>query len=64
MELEETLVGYGSVAVPVLGSAGEVYAAISATLPVNRLYVTRLAPQLHATAVGITRAVERRTGRI
>src|SRR2546429_477915 len=46
VELEETLVGYGSVAVPVLGSAGEVYAAISATLPVNRLYVTRLAPQL------------------
>jgi DNA-binding IclR family transcriptional regulator len=64
VEIEETLVGYGSVAVPVLGSDGEVYAAISATLPINRLYVTRLVPQLHATAVGIARAVERRTGRI
>jgi DNA-binding IclR family transcriptional regulator len=62
VELEETLVGYGSVAVPVVGSDGEVYAAISATLPVSRLYVARLVPQLHATAVGITRAVERRTG--
>lgn len=60
VELEETLVGYGSVAVPVIGSDGEVYAAISATLPVQRLHVARLVPQLHATAAGIARAVERR----
>jgi DNA-binding IclR family transcriptional regulator len=62
VELEETLVGYGSVAVPVRGSDGEVHAAISATLPVGRLHVAHLVPQLHAAAVGITRAVERRTG--
>lgn len=61
VELEETLVGYGSVAVPVAGWDGDVYAAISATAPVNRLPVARLLPQLHATAAGIARAVERRT---
>jgi DNA-binding IclR family transcriptional regulator len=61
VEREETLVGYGSIAVPVRGSGSEVYAAISATLPINRLHVARLVPQLHATAVGITRAVERHT---
>jgi DNA-binding IclR family transcriptional regulator len=60
VELEETLVGYGSIAVPVTGSDGEVYAAISATLPVNRLPVGRLLPQLHGTAAGIARAVEQR----
>jgi len=64
VEMEETLVGYGSVAVPVRGADGEVYAAISATLPIGRLHVARLVPQLHATAVGIVRAVERHTGRI
>ncbi|MFW3168768.1 IclR family transcriptional regulator [Geodermatophilus sp. CPCC 206100] len=60
VEVEETLVGYASVAVPVVGSDGSVYAAVSATAPVSRLVVGRLVPQLQAAAAGIARAVDRR----
>jgi DNA-binding IclR family transcriptional regulator len=60
IEMGETLSGYGSVATPVTGADGVVYAAVSATLPANRLVVSRLVPQLQSTSAGIARAVERK----
>ncbi|MDP5182533.1 IclR family transcriptional regulator [Blastococcus sp. BMG 814] len=59
VEVEETVVGYASVAVPVMGSDGSAFAAVSATSPASRLAVGRLVPQLQGTAAGIARAVER-----
>ncbi|GAA4809505.1 IclR family transcriptional regulator [Actinomycetospora chlora] len=60
VELEETKVGFGSVAVPVVGADGSVSAAVSTTLPADRIATARLVPALRATANGIARAVERR----
>jgi DNA-binding IclR family transcriptional regulator len=60
VELEETKVGFGSVAVPVVGADGSVPAAVSTTLPTDRIATSRLVPALQATANGIARAVERR----
>jgi DNA-binding IclR family transcriptional regulator len=60
IELEETAVSYGSIAVPVVGYDGTVYAAVSATAPVTRLAPGRLVPQLQGAAAGIARAVEQR----
>lgn len=62
VELEETLPGFGSLAVPIAGPDGVVYAALSATLPTAPLTanLNRLVPQLRLAAVGIARAVERR----
>lgn len=60
VEREETKVGFGSVAVPVVGADGSVSAAVSTTLPTDRLATARLVPALRATANGIARAVERR----
>jgi DNA-binding IclR family transcriptional regulator len=60
VELEETKVGFGSVAVPVVGADGSVSAAVSTTLPADRIATSRLVPALRATAAGIARAVERR----
>ena len=48
LELEETLPGHGSVAVPIAGADGVVYAALSATLPTGQLAAHRLVPQLRA----------------
>lgn len=59
-EIEETLVGYGSIAAPVAGHDGVVYAAVSVTLPVGQLTIARLAPQLRTTAEAIAQAVDRR----
>lgn len=60
VERDETLVGYGSLAAPVTGSDGLVLAAVSATLPSDRLSVPRLLPIVQATATAIARAHEQR----
>jgi DNA-binding IclR family transcriptional regulator len=60
VEVEETKVGFGSVAVPVVAADGTVTAAVSTTLPSDRISLVRLVPALQATAGGIARAVERR----
>lgn len=60
VELGETLSGYGSLAAPVAGADGVVFAAVSVTLPVSRLAVGRLVPVVQATAARIARAVERK----
>ncbi|MHC1560514.1 IclR family transcriptional regulator [Actinomycetospora sp. C-140] len=60
VEIEETKVGFGSVAVPIVAADGTVSAAVSTTLPAAQLSTARLVPALQATANGIARAVERR----
>ncbi|MDT0316991.1 IclR family transcriptional regulator [Streptomyces millisiae] len=60
LEVGETLSGYGSLAVPVIGEDGTVHAAVSATAPVAQVTAQRLVPQLRATAAGIARAMDRR----
>lgn len=60
VELEETLPGHGSVAVPLVGADGTVYAAVSATAPLPRTDPRQLVPVLLATAATIVRTLERR----
>ncbi|TDC79840.1 IclR family transcriptional regulator [Streptomyces hainanensis] len=60
LEAGETLSGYGSLAVPVIGEDGTVHAAVSATAPVAQVTAQRLLPPLRATAAGIARAMDRR----
>ena len=60
VEIEETKVGFGSVAVPIVAADGTVSAAVSTTLPAAQLSTARLVPALRGTANGIARAVERR----
>ncbi|MBL7255579.1 IclR family transcriptional regulator [Paractinoplanes lichenicola] len=61
VELEEMLVGHSSLAVPVVDAYGEIYAAVSITMPTSQLIVPRLLPIVQATAGLIHRAVEART---
>ncbi len=61
VELEEMLVGHSTLAVPVADAYGEVYAAVSITMPTSQLIVPRLLPIVQATAGLISRAVEQRT---
>jgi DNA-binding IclR family transcriptional regulator len=60
VEVEEVLPGFGSVAVPVADPEEAPYAAVSATVSVERLAVQQLVPALRTTAAGIARAVDRR----
>ncbi|MCF6469443.1 IclR family transcriptional regulator [Nonomuraea sp. MG754425] len=60
LEAEETLPGFGSIAVPVVPAGGTVHAAVSATVPMGRLAPRTLLPGLHAAAAAIARGVEQR----
>jgi DNA-binding IclR family transcriptional regulator len=59
LEIEETMPGVGSLAVPVTGADGTVHAAVSTTAPVARLAPGRLLPDLRTAAVTIARALDR-----
>ncbi|MGW6442312.1 IclR family transcriptional regulator [Lentzea sp. NPDC055074] len=59
LEIEETMPGVGSLAVPVTGADGTVHAAVSTTAPVTRLTPRHLLPQLRTTAATIARALDR-----
>jgi DNA-binding IclR family transcriptional regulator len=59
LEIEETMPGVGSLAVPVPGADGTVHAAVSTTAPVARLAPRRLLPDLRAAAATIARALDR-----
>ncbi|MEU4226692.1 IclR family transcriptional regulator [Nonomuraea sp. NPDC026600] len=56
VEMEEILLGFGSIAVPILGAEGTVVASVSATAPTARL-VTRLLPELRSSAAAVSRAL-------
>lgn len=58
IELEETLAGFGSVAVPVAGHSGTVHGAVSVTVAVSRLQPRALLPHLRTAAADIGRAVD------
>lgn len=60
-ELEEMMPRFGSIAVPITGPGGVVYAAVSATDAISRLAVRRLVPELRRTSAIIARAVARAT---
>ncbi|MEV0384873.1 IclR family transcriptional regulator [Nonomuraea sp. NPDC050643] len=60
VEKEEILLGFSSIAVPVMGVEGAVIASVSVTVPLSRLVERKLLPDLHATAAAISRAVGRR----
>jgi DNA-binding IclR family transcriptional regulator len=60
VEIEEMLPGFGSLAVPIVDVDGAAYAAISATVPLDRLAVRQLLPVLREAAATISRAVDRR----
>lgn len=59
LEIEETMPGVGSLAVPVTGADGTVHAAVSTTAPVARLAPKRLLPELRTAAAAIARALDR-----
>ncbi|GHE84077.1 IclR family transcriptional regulator [Amycolatopsis deserti] len=59
LEIEETMPGVGSLAVPVTGADGTVHAAVSTTAPVSRLVPRRLLPELRSAAATIARALDR-----
>ncbi|SFW78588.1 IclR family transcriptional regulator [Amycolatopsis australiensis] len=59
LEIEETMPGVGSLAVPVTGADGTVHAAVSTTAPVARLVPRRLLPELRTAAATIARALDR-----
>jgi DNA-binding IclR family transcriptional regulator len=59
IEIEETLPGFGSIAVPVTGADGTVHAAVSATATATRLVPQRLLPELRSAATVIARAMDR-----
>lgn len=59
LEIEETMPGVGSLAVPVTAADGTVHAAVSTTGPVPRLAPRRLLPELRSTAATIARALDR-----
>jgi DNA-binding IclR family transcriptional regulator len=59
IEIEETMPGVGSLAVPVTGADGAVHAAVSTTAPVARLVPRRLLPELRSAAATIARALDR-----
>jgi len=54
-EHEETRAGYGSMAVPVFGSADVVIGALAITAPNVRLNISRFTTALRAAAEGIGR---------
>lgn len=59
LEIEETMPGVGSLAVPVASADGTVHAAVSTTAPVSRLIPKRLLPELRTAAAAIARALDR-----
>jgi DNA-binding IclR family transcriptional regulator len=59
IEIEETLPGFGSIAVPVAGADGTVHAAVSAAAEASRLVPRRLLPELRSAAAAIARAMDR-----
>ncbi|MET8999183.1 IclR family transcriptional regulator [Amycolatopsis sp. NPDC004169] len=59
LEIEETMPGVGSLAVPITGADGTVRAAVSTTAPVARLVPKRLLPELRTAAAAIARALDR-----
>ncbi|WP_433518780.1 IclR family transcriptional regulator [Nonomuraea sp. CA-143628] len=61
VETEEILLGFGSMAVPVVRADGTVVASVSAAAPLARLVTRRLLPELRSTAAGIALAIDRRT---
>ncbi|MBC3191179.1 IclR family transcriptional regulator [Pseudonocardia sp. C8] len=60
LERQEAAAGFGSVAVPVAGPDGAVYAAVSAAQPLPQFHVDRLVPRLREAARGVSRAVHER----
>ncbi|MFF5112869.1 IclR family transcriptional regulator [Streptosporangium sp. NPDC000509] len=62
LEVEETQLGFGSIAVPIAAyGGGPVSAAVSVTVPVGRLVPRALLPELRSTAAGIARGLGQRT---
>jgi DNA-binding IclR family transcriptional regulator len=59
VELEETRVGYASLAAPVLGARRTVVAALSITLSSSRLNVARQSVPLRNAAMGLSRRLAR-----
>lgn len=54
-ECEETLLGYASLAVPVLGRSGALAGALSITAPTRRMNVPKMSGLLRVASAGITR---------
>ena len=57
VEVEETRIGYMSVAVPVFSGPGTLAGALSVTGPTARLSISRVTGALRTAGVGISRAL-------